>query len=240
MAETVISPGVYLNENDQSFVTTGVVSTGAVVVGPTTKGPAFVPTVVQSTSEFNNIFGGGLQYNKTVTYVPQTVDSYLNSAGSVMVVRVLGGGGFKFDSDRKLAAIIDDNQKIISVIYPSLNDDVLDVSGSNLDGSSNSALNSVAMSGSYVLGLSGSNFSSKVLSASFNPNSSDYILNVLGDQPNNITTAGEDNAFAYANFRNYQSENISGSIFLITSSPDIEFTGSTAEGYDHGRTPWIT
>ena len=126
MAETVLSPGVYLNENDQSFVTQGVVSTGAVIVGPTNKGPAFVPTVVRSTSEFQNRFGNSLQYNKTVTYVPQTVDAYLNQAGSVMVVRVLGGGGFKFSSTRKLAGLIDScSGELVTVLYPSLNNDVL-------------------------------------------------------------------------------------------------------------------
>ncbi|MDB4343425.1 phage tail sheath subtilisin-like domain-containing protein [bacterium] len=242
MAETIISPGVYLNENDQSFVTTGVVSTGAVIVGPTNKGPAFIPTVVRSTSEFNNTFGGGLQYNKTVTYVPQTVDSYLKSpAGSVMVLRVLGGGGFKFDSDRKLAAIVESGSNtVISVLYPSLNDDVLGLSGSNLNGSQGDSSLAVSISGSYVLGLSGSNFGSQEISASFNPNASDYILNILGDQPNNTNVEGEATAFTALNFRTWQSENTGSDILLVTSSWDIEFTGSTAEGYDHGRTPWVT
>jgi len=126
MAETVLSPGVYLNENDQSFVTQGVVSTGAVIVGPTNKGAAFVPTIVRSTSEFKNKFGNSLQYNKTVTYTPQTVDAYLNSAGSVMVVRVLGGGGFKFSSTRKLAGLIDScSGEVLTVLYPGLNSDPL-------------------------------------------------------------------------------------------------------------------
>jgi hypothetical protein len=125
MAETILSPGVYINENDQSFVTQGVVSTGAVIVGPTNKGPAFVPTVVRSTSEFQNRFGNSLQYNKTVTYVPQTVDAYLNQAGSVMVVRVLGGGGFSFGSSRKLAAlVVSGSDEVLSVLYPSLNSEI--------------------------------------------------------------------------------------------------------------------
>jgi hypothetical protein len=29
-------------------------------------------------------------------------------------------------------------------------------------------------------------------------------------------------------------------IYLVTSSATIDFTSSVAEGYDHGRTPWIT
>ncbi len=131
MAETVLSPGVYLNENDQSFVTQGVVSTGAVIVGPTNKGAAFVPTVVRNTSEFQNKFGNSLQYNKTVTYTPQTVDAYLNSAGSVMVVRVLGGGGFSFSSTRKLAGLINScSGELLTVLYPGLNESPLGLGAS--------------------------------------------------------------------------------------------------------------
>jgi hypothetical protein len=46
---------------------------GAAVVGPTTKGPAFVPTVIRrGFSEFENKFGG----LSPTTYVPQTVKEY--------------------------------------------------------------------------------------------------------------------------------------------------------------------
>jgi hypothetical protein len=243
MAETVLSPGVYLNENDQSFVTQGVVSTGAVIVGPTNKGAAFVPTIVRSTSEFQNKFGNSLQYNKTVTYTPQTVDAYLNSAGSVMVTRVLGGGGFSFPTaTRKLAALVISSSagsEIATVLYPSLNE----AAGIGLSGS---LLNSVvgaggamSLSGSFNLTLAGTSFTSTDVSASLNVNSSDYILSILGDAPNNVI-GGNDNAFAYLNFRQRQSSSLSDEVYLVTSSANIEFTGSTAEGYDHGRTPWIT
>jgi hypothetical protein len=244
MAETVLSPGVYLNENDQSFVTQGVVSTGAVIVGPTNKGAAFVPTIVRSTSEFQNRFGYSLQYKKTVTYTPQTVDAYLNSAGSVMVVRVLGGGGFSFPTaTRKLAALVissSTGHSIATVLYPSLNTDAgIGLSGSLL----NSAVGTggaMSLSGSFNLTLAGTAFTSTDVSASLNPNSSDYILSILGDAPNNVTGSGQDNGFAYLNFRQRQSSSLADRVYLVTSSANIEFTGSTAEGYDHGRTPWIT
>ena len=50
MAEQIISPGVFTRENDQSFLPQGVGAIGAAIVGPTVKGPAFVPTVVRSFS----------------------------------------------------------------------------------------------------------------------------------------------------------------------------------------------
>jgi hypothetical protein len=131
MAETVLSPGVYLNENDQSFVTQGVVSTGAVIVGPTNKGAAFVPTVVTSFNSngpsYVSKFGNGKQNGTISTYVPQTVDALFKAgAPSVMVTRVLGGGGFKFNSTRKLVGLIDScSGELLTVLYPGLNTDDL-------------------------------------------------------------------------------------------------------------------
>jgi len=57
MAEKIVSPGVFTNEIDQSFIPAALGEIGAVVVGPTVKGPPLVPTVVNSYSEFEQIFG---------------------------------------------------------------------------------------------------------------------------------------------------------------------------------------
>ena len=46
MAEQIISPGVFTNEVDQSFLPAAVGEIGAAVIGPTVKGPAMIPTVV--------------------------------------------------------------------------------------------------------------------------------------------------------------------------------------------------
>jgi hypothetical protein len=92
MAEQIISPGVFTRENDLSFLPAGVASIGAAVVGPTVKGPAFIPTVVTSFSDYERKFGT----LSTDTYVPQTVREYLKNAGSVTVVRVLAGAGYSY------------------------------------------------------------------------------------------------------------------------------------------------
>ena len=73
MAENIISPGVFTRENDLSFLPQGVGSIGAAIVGPTVKGPAFVPTVVRSFAEYERRFGS----LSSETYVPQTVREYL-------------------------------------------------------------------------------------------------------------------------------------------------------------------
>ena len=58
MAEKIISPGVFTNEVDQSFLPAGIAAIGAAVIGPTQKGPAGIPTVVSSYSEYLQKFGG--------------------------------------------------------------------------------------------------------------------------------------------------------------------------------------
>ena len=89
MAEQIISPGVFTRENDLSFLPQGVGAIGAAIVGPTVKGPAFVPTVVRSFAEYERKFGSF----SSDTFVPQTVREYLRNAGSLTVTRVLAGGG---------------------------------------------------------------------------------------------------------------------------------------------------
>ena len=95
MAEQIISPGVFTRENDLSFLPAGVGAIGAAIVGPTTKGPAFVPTVVSSFSQFERRFGPLSEE----TFIPQTVREYLKNAGSVTVCRVLAGGGYRLGGD---------------------------------------------------------------------------------------------------------------------------------------------
>ena len=70
MAEQIISPGVFTRENDLSFLPAGVGAIGAAIVGPTVKGPAFVPTLIRrGFKEFTDIFGD----QHPETYVPFTV-----------------------------------------------------------------------------------------------------------------------------------------------------------------------
>ena len=92
MAEQIISPGVFTRENDLSFLPQGIGQIGAAIVGPTVKGPAFVPTVLRSFADFERKFGP----LSNETFVPQTVREYLRNAGTVTVCRVLAGGGYTY------------------------------------------------------------------------------------------------------------------------------------------------
>ena len=90
MAEKIVSPGVFTNERDLSFLPAGISSIGAAIIGPTIKGPAFEPTVIESFSEFEQVFGPKTQDS----YVPYAVEEYLKSAGTVTIVRVVGLSGY--------------------------------------------------------------------------------------------------------------------------------------------------
>ena len=90
MAEKIVSPGVFTRENDLSFLAQGIGEIGAAVIGPFQKGPAFVPTVVSTQSEFEEIFGTP----NGSYYTGYTVQNYLREAGTVTIVRVGQVGGY--------------------------------------------------------------------------------------------------------------------------------------------------
>ena len=92
MAEKIVSPGVFTKETDLSFLPQGIGEIGAAIVGATKKGPAFIPTIVESFSEFEQTFG---TFDET-TFVPYTVHQYLKHAGRITILRTLGLNGFTY------------------------------------------------------------------------------------------------------------------------------------------------
>ena len=93
MAEKIVSPGVFTSEIDQSFLPAAIGEIGAAIVGPTVKGPALVPTVVSSYSEYQQIFGDSFKSGSSYfTYLTSlTAQQYLKNAGQLTVVRILEG-----------------------------------------------------------------------------------------------------------------------------------------------------
>ena len=69
MAEKIVSPGVFTNEVDASFLPAAIGEIGACIIGTSKKGPMFVPTVVDSISDFKIKFGavvypGNLEFHQ--------------------------------------------------------------------------------------------------------------------------------------------------------------------------------
>ena len=92
MAETLVSPGVLARENDQSFLTQSPATVGAAIIGPTTKGPVEIPTIVTTYSQYQNKFGGafisgGDSYS---FFTALTAYNYFTNGGtSLLVARVV-------------------------------------------------------------------------------------------------------------------------------------------------------
>ena len=233
MAENIVSPGVFTRENDLSFLPQGIGAIGAAIVGPTTKGPAFVPTVIRrGFSEFENKFGG----LSPTTYVPQTVKEYLRNAGTVTVVRVLGGGGQNLDPATNtgvvgLAVSGANGNVLLTTFFPSQNPSTI-----GLDTTSASFASTNGIADSFALDFNGTGFSSaKNFSASLKPSNADYITKVIGANSNNSKTgadAWESSAHVYTNFKTL-STNIAGAttqevytITLLGSATDTILTSS--------------
>jgi hypothetical protein len=230
MTEQILSAGVYSYENDQSFFTQGTDETGLALVGPTEKGAAFVPTDVSSYSQYTALFGE----DPNVSYLPQTAFNYLQAGNTVKVTRVLGNGGFVYNSSRPLVAITS-GSFILTVLYPTKNDTpTVGISGSITGTFSAFGAKMHAISGSGVLGTAS-------FSASLNPTSATFISKVLGSDENYATGS----VFPYLLFSNF----ITGS-GALASTADIggkleylaancEFSSSNSSGYDHAITPWV-
>jgi len=93
MAEKIISPGVFTNEIDQSFLPSAVADIGAALIGPTVKGPAGIPTIVTSYSEFQQKFGDAFTSgsNSYQYLTSHTAEQYLKNSNTLTVVRVMDG-----------------------------------------------------------------------------------------------------------------------------------------------------
>jgi hypothetical protein len=225
MAEKIVSPGVFTNEKDLSFLPTGVASIGAVVIGPTTKGPAFVPTVITSFEDFKAKFG---DLNEE-TYIPYTVKSYLRNASNVIVVRVMQEGGYK-----TAMVYFNANSLVVGTIHASAK-----VGAANNADLNASAGTPGAMSGSFGLTLTGSGVPTQALSASLFPTSPISLDKVIG-----TSVKGAKNTFMYTYFKDYALIN-SGSAVTLTKSDTagaqaLDFSGAVAGAVKKAATPYIT
>ena len=96
MAETLISPGVFLSENDLSQITQGPVQAGAALLGPTVIGPVNIPTLVTTYSQYKAIFGagfvsGGAAYEYLTSMAAL---NYFEQGGNSLLITRIASGSF--------------------------------------------------------------------------------------------------------------------------------------------------
>ena len=238
--ERIVSPGVFTNEQDLSFLPQGIGQIGAALLGPTMKGPAFVPTVVEGYGDFVTHFGGTYEQS----YLPYTAKNYLNNAGSATIVRILGSGGYSIKHPVALVATGSWGKKLISLLHPTF---VI----TNPDSDSlfaDSALTS-NNSGSFVITLAGdfgtddtsftnaTNEDGVPFSSSINPENSSFIGDLYGYNP-----YGTHAVYNYVLFKHQASASLSSD---PTTTLLIE-TGSAGSPWDfkydyaESSTPWVT
>ena len=85
MSIVTVSPGVFTQENDLSFVPAGIAAIGAAGVGLTQKGPAFQPIKVTGFNDFRSRFGN----LDPKLYLPYAAKNYLQNSDQMTIVRVL-------------------------------------------------------------------------------------------------------------------------------------------------------
>lgn len=179
MAERIVSPGVFTREKDLSFLPQGIAEIGAALIGPTKKGPAFVPTVIRNFQEFEEMFGS----LDDRFYVPITAREYLRSAGTVTIVRVLGIGGYSSNTvqisadrsgteEKQLYLVLAPNALTVGELTP--------LASTHVSGTF-SAFD--VSSGSYQF------------SASFDASSNKYYKDVFSDNPISTKAQGNDCPF---------------------------------------------
>lgn len=94
MAEKIVSPGIFTNENDKSLVARGPQETAMALVGPTVKGLPLIPTYVTSYSEYESIFGSsfksGSNFYEYFTSIAAR-EFFNNGGNTLLVTRVVSG-----------------------------------------------------------------------------------------------------------------------------------------------------
>ena len=228
MAERIVSPGVFTRERDLSFLPQAIGALGAAIVGPTQKGPAFVPTQVTSFQEYEEIFGG----QDDRFYTPQTVEQYLRSAGVVTIVRVLGLGGYQVDCIRLNVHSVPEGAatRSLAILAPSQGASA----GARLTDSSITAggsWNDFTLSVTGSVGFSGG---AESYNLSFNTSSANYITKVISGNPESTKSGNSDSSvyvykvWSRASHHNQLDTNsIYASASLANESLGLNFYGGT-------------
>jgi hypothetical protein len=230
MAEKIVSPGVFTRENDLSFLAQGIGEIGAAVIGPFHKGPAFVPTVVNTQSEFEEIFGTP----DGSYYTGYTVQNYLREAGTVTIVRVGHIGGYTHNRAFGIEVSGSAGQggrRLIGVLHATHNGD--EEVGAIGDSETYSSLITSQPSAS-AFSISGSALGTE-LSASVLPSAGNDISDVFGENPR-----GSKDAYVYKYFEKAATDHTT---YLSDSGSQVKAIelGNQVFSNDiqHASTPWI-
>ena len=234
MAERIVSPGVFTRERDLSFLPTGVANIDAVIVGPTLKGPSFVPTQVTSMTEFESVFGS---FSSDI-YTPYTVNEYLRSAGSVKVVKVGYLGGYKVSGFNLVVSQSEAPGRhpnmVVATFLPAINNVGGSLSGSLEHTDTGGNRRAHGSASKFDLTINGTNATASLSNLTILESGGGTTSNFFAEQIPDIATGkkiGSTDAPAYI-YKHFRS-NIADLNSLITPSGSLRIENfSVASGYD--------
>ena len=242
MAEQIVSPGVFTNEVDQSFLPGAIAQIGAAIVGPTVKGPALIPTAVRSFGEFQQIFGGYTDES----YVPFSVEEYLKNGNVITVTRLLYEDGYKL-SNGSLAVVATSASvsTVTHVLHPTravTTDGATNLFESSLINDYQSGSFEIKVSVSFVAGAdSAIGFEGSFLagngasvSASIDPSANNYIVKVFGKSAKSIDYP------VYVQYENKTATSLFNNLGNVTVSLVKLSNYELLQDYQTAATPWIT
>ena len=214
MAEKIVSPGVFTKEVDQSFLPAGVQAIGAAVIGPTQKGPAGIPTIVSSYSEFVQTFGGkfssgsGANEDSYKYFTNYAAQEYLKYADTLTVVRV-APGATPATSPVTSSSTLHPTHESASFTLTTLSDGAGQNSFTATEGTNNvlsngtennlrfeiNSLNNTKGTFNLLIRRGDDTVRRKVILEQFNnltldPNSPNYIARQIGDQVQQVRDGG--------------------------------------------------
>jgi hypothetical protein len=221
MAERIVSPGVFTQERDLSFLEQGVGEIAGAFIGPTPRGPAFIPTVVTSPTDFEAKFG----VPDGKSFLGSTVKNYLRESGQATVVRVLGLDGYSNTNHTPVVvkATGTSGSFVYAIIHPT-------VSGSDITAASGSGSPSNFR---IALTTSGGSFTGSSLSST--STAGGYIGNYFTFGP-----TGTKGGYIYSIFP--EAITSAGASVTITAEVDSDalmLSGSTFGTFTFASTPWI-
>lgn len=240
MAERIVSPGVFTNELDQSFLAGGVAQIGASVIGPTVKGPALIPTQITSYGDFVATFGSNTADS---FYVPYVVQDYLRNGNVITVTRLLYEDGYKLTNGALAIIAKSGSTKIVThVLHPT--NPVTYSTTTNLFGTS--VLSDLG-SGSFTIKVSGSygttiipGFSSylpdatSAISSSIVSISNSYIGKRFGYSPKSVDYP------VYVQYTNPNALTTFANLGAVTMELSVLSNYEFLQDYATAETPWIT
>lgn len=220
MAEKLVSPAVFTQENDLSFLPTGIGQIGAALIGPTTKGPAFRPTIVNSYQDFIDKFG---DFDSS-TYLPYAAKSYLKNSGTATVVRVMGAEAWNQAGALNIIAT-GSSKTVLATLLP-INESA---------GEALALTGSISTSAAFTLSSSYG-----TVACSLDPTSPNYIATLFSTSPKISGSGLAGNYYLYRFFPVAASASAAGTPDKVfVSAYTMSFSGANAT-YLNAKTPYIT